>query len=450
MIDAMPATPTDPEAESAVLGACLLAVQCIAVGIELGVSEASFFTPNHQAIWLALTQWYATPPTHEQSVNALILWEQVRRNGHEKRVDGVYEIATLQSRATNTDMHCIRQHCQNLLEWQQRRDIYITAHHLTRSAPDVTVPMANLHDTIDATLGRLSRDEGPGLCGMDVAVAAAWDYIRSNAGKCGPLGVPTGFADADRLLDGLEAGQVMIVAARPSEGKSALVWQIAEHAAETVGPVAYFSLEMSALALTMRALQRRTQLDSWRLRRGQIPPERKHAFDAALCGLSELPIYLDTRGGLAVAQIRARCQLIQKKVPLALVVIDYLQLIAAPRANSREQEVSKISRELKGVAMTLGVPMILVSQMSRSSEYRGDRRPVLTDLRDSGQIEQDADVVGFLYHPYRHQPNAPEGQVEWIFRKNREGSTGTVLLGWEPQHAAFTSASLRVVDQAVG
>ena len=256
-------------------------------------------------------------------------------------------------------------------------------------------------------------------------------------------GVPTGFADLDYKTAGLHNSDLILIAARPAMGKSAFALNIATYAAiNTKKPVVIFNLEMSKEQLVNRMLCSEAMVDSNKIRTGKIDEEDWIKLATALGPLSEAPIYIDDTPGISVAEIRAKCRKLKLEKNIGLVVIDYLQLIqgSGKRNASREQEISEISRSLKILAKELDVPVIALSQLSRAAEARQDHRPMLSDLRESGAIEQDADIVMFLYRDDYYNPDSEKKNIaEVILAKHRAGSTGTVELLWMGNYTKFAN-----------
>lgn len=262
-------------------------------------------------------------------------------------------------------------------------------------------------------------------------------------------GLPTGFRDLDRITTGLHPDQLIILAARPAVGKTAFVLNIAQNVGTKQNrPVAIFSLEMGAESLVDRMLAAEGMVDSHSLRTGQLTDQDWNNVTIAQGSLADAPIYIDDTPGIKITEIRARSRKLSQEVDdgLGLIVIDYLQLISGTRPENRQQEVSEISRQLKILAKELKVPVIALSQLSRGVEQRQDKRPVLSDIRESGSIEQDADIVAFLYRDdyYRREGEEAEeivedNTVEVILEKNRAGARGTVKLMFQKEYNKFSS-----------
>jgi len=254
-------------------------------------------------------------------------------------------------------------------------------------------------------------------------------------------GVPTGFIDLDRMTSGLQPGDLIVVAGRPSMGKTAIALNMAEHVAVEVGlPVGVFSMEMGGTQLAMRMLSSIGRLDSSRVRSGRLNDDEWSKLSFALGKLHEAPIYIDESGGITPASLRARARRLQRQCgQLGLIVIDYIQLMNTSRqGENRATEISDISRAIKSLAKELHVPIIVLSQLSRKVEERNDKRPLMSDLRDSGAIEQDADVILMMYREEYYKPETQEkGIAEVIIGKQRNGPTGTVRLAFLGTYTRF-------------
>lgn len=255
-------------------------------------------------------------------------------------------------------------------------------------------------------------------------------------------GVPMGFVDLDNLLTGLHGGELVIVGARPSMGKSAFGLNITGYAGAQAGrSVAYFSLEMPNDQLAMRLLCSDARVDMQAVRHGSLHDEDWVKLSAALGPLAASNIYMDDTSGITPSQLRSRCRRLKMERGLDMVVVDYLQLMSADgRVENRQNEVSEISRNLKSIAKELGVPIVALAQLSRAGAQRSDKRPILSDLRDSGAIEQDADVIMFLHREEYYDPNTEDKNIaEVIVAKQRNGPLGTVKLAWLGQYTRFAS-----------
>ena len=262
-------------------------------------------------------------------------------------------------------------------------------------------------------------------------------------------GIPTGFADLDYMLSGLQRSDLVLVAARPSMGKTAFVLNVAQHVlAKTDETVAIFSLEMSKDQLTNRLLSMESHVDAQKLRTGHMDADEWRRLASGAEALADSRLILDDTPGITINELRSKCRKFKLEKNLSLIIIDYLQLMSGGGKNQpRQQEISEISRSLKAIGRELNVPVIALSQLSRAVEQREDHRPMLSDLRESGAIEQDADVVMFLYRDdYYHKDTDHPNEAEVIIAKQRNGPVGTVYLAWLPEYTQFANLERRKFD----
>lgn len=258
-------------------------------------------------------------------------------------------------------------------------------------------------------------------------------------------GVPTGYHELDQLTAGLQPSDLVIIAARPAMGKTSFVLNVAQHAAAKAGaPVGFFSLEMSKEQLVMRMLCSEAKVDSHRLRRGKLRDSDWPKLTRAAGALAEAPIYIDDTPAVSTLELRAKCRRLKSEAGLSLVIVDYLQLMRGNgKHDVREQEISEISRTLKALAKELHVPVVALSQLNRGVESRADKRPMISDLRESGAIEQDADVIMFIYRDEVYNKESPDqGIAEIIIGKQRNGPTGSVRLAFIAEHTTFENLAL--------
>jgi replicative DNA helicase len=283
----------------------------------------------------------------------------------------------------------------------------------------------------------------------DVLVEA-YDNIEKLANRQGDItGIPTGFTELDRMTAGFQRNDLIIVAARPSVGKTAFALNIAQNVAtKTDEVVAIFSLEMGAEQLVMRMLSSEGNINAQNLRTGDLSDEDWKKLTMAMGSLSNAQIYIDDTPGIRIAEMRAKCRRLKQERGLGMILIDYLQLIQGDgKADNRQQEVSEISRSLKALARELEVPVIALSQLSRSVEQRQDKRPMMSDIRESGSIEQDADIVAFLYRDdYYDKETENKNIIEIIIAKQRNGPVGTVQLAFAKEYSKFVNLERRYDD----
>lgn len=280
-----------------------------------------------------------------------------------------------------------------------------------------------------------------GFVSMREAAGDATAELQRRVANPGALlGITTGYASLDALTLGLQSSDLIVLAARPSMGKTALALNLAEHAACDGRTVAIFSMEMSAAQLGLRMLSSLGRIDQQRIRTGALDADEWDRITPAVVAMNELPLYIDDTPALTVGELRMRARRLKHQHGLDLIVVDYLQLMQAPEADSRASGVASISRGLKALAKELNVPVIALSQLSRALESRTDKRPLMSDLRESGGIEQDADVIAFIYRDdYYNAASEAKGLAELIIAKQRNGPTGTVMLAFHGHLTRFDS-----------
>jgi len=281
---------------------------------------------------------------------------------------------------------------------------------------------------------------------MNTAVHSTMELLESIHGKhSGITGVPAGFTELDNITGGFQKSDLIIVAGRPSQGKTALVLSVARNASVIHNvPIGFFSLEMSTQQLVMRLICAEARVDAHSVRTGRLPEDEWRKLSTSVGRLYKAKIFIDDTPALGVLELRAKARRLKAEHNVGMIVVDYLQLMQGPRnAQSREQEISSISRSLKALAKELNIPVVALSQLNRAVEARGDKRPVLADLRESGAIEQDADVVVFVHRPEMfgiekdENGNSTEGTAELIIGKQRNGPTGSARMAFIKQYARF-------------
>ncbi len=431
--------PQAVEVEQAVLGAMLVDHRAIGRAIE-SLDEGCFYHRPHALIYQAAIALF----DRNQAVDQLTLAEELRRRGQLDDVGGVVYLAKLAAEvATSAN---IEYHARIVLEKALSRRLIETAGEVTRQAYEGT---SNVQELIDWTeqrvFGLSERGLREGFQPLERVMGETLEQIERAHKRISTVsGVDTGFRKLNEITSGFQAGDLIILAARPSVGKTALALTLARNAAVDgkVG-VGVFSLEMSRLQLAQRLLSAETRVDLHRLRSGRLTEEDWLHVTRSIGRLAQAPVYIDDTPGISVLEARAKARRLVREHGIGLVVIDYLQLMSAhERIDSREQEISRISRGLKAMAKELGVPVLALSQLSRAVESRTDRRPQLSDLRESGSIEQDADVVMFIYRPdlygIKGENGASlEGIAEVIIGKQRNGPTGSVHLAWNMHSATY-------------
>jgi replicative DNA helicase len=428
--------PHNLEAEESLVGAMLLSRDAIAAGVERCTSE-DFYKPAHAHIFDAILSLYAKG----QPADPVTVADELNRTG---LLEAVGDPTLLISLQLNTPSTANASHYARIVEEHSllRRLVSVAGEiaELGYSVPeDVTSVVDRAESMVFEVAQRRVVDTTASLRDL---LAQALDHLEKVVESPGTVtGVPTGYVDLDSQLAGLQNSNLVVVGARPAMGKTSFALGIVSHAAVHARvPVLLFSLEMSHLELTQRMLCSEAGVDATRMRTGHLFESDWPKISSAIGRLGEAPIFIDDNPRVTVMDIRAKARRLKSREGLGLVVIDYLQLMTghSGRMENRQVEVSEISRGLKVLARELDVPVVALSQLSRNLEMRQDKRPVLADLRESGSIEQDSDVVIFIYRDDVYSPDSPErGTAEVIVAKHRNGPTGVSKLTFMPHYTRF-------------
>lgn len=431
--------PHSTDAEVAVLGAMLLDKEAVPKVVEI-LDADCFYHDKHVRIYNAMMSMFERGVT----IDLVSLSDQLQRDGTLEQVGGMYALTELTIRTVSAAN--VENHARIVLERFLKRQLIRVAGDIVRDCYDETTDALDEVDRaeqriFDVAEKRLRRS----YVGMKRLTKDAIEKIFSMASKenDGITGVPTGFTELDKLLSGLQPSDLVIVAARPSMGKTAFALSIAREASRKGKSVGVFSLEMSAQQLVLRLISADSQIGLQALRSGRLSQSEMHGLVTRIDDLMNANIYIDDSAGLSPVEFRAKCRRMKIEHKIDLVIVDYLQLMHAPRAESREREISMISHALKAVAKELQVPVMALSQLNRTLEARADKRPMLSDLRESGSIEQDADVVMFIHRPEYYKiatfedGRSTENIAEVIVGKQRNGPTGDIRLFYQKELAAF-------------
>jgi replicative DNA helicase len=436
------ALPNSVDAEREVLASILVDPTCYDAAAAL-LTPADFHSQAHAAIFTAMAATHARAGT----VDPMLLAQALKDAGQWEKVGGLATLSGLLDRIGTTahlPHYCAIVRSKALLRRVilAARDIEVEGHQAADD-PDAFVAMAERR-----ILAAVEDRQAGGLRPVTDVIRESVDQISAAFEADGEVtGLPSGFRDLDALTSGLHGGDLLILAARPAMGKTAFALNLAANAAVHAGAtVALYSLEMPAAQLVTRMLASEARLDMSRIRAGKMAEDDWPRLTNAANVLSQTQIHIDDTPGATPAQIRAGCKRLARTNGLGLVIVDYLQLMAGGiKTGSREQEISHISRSLKGLAKELGCPVIALSQLNRGVESRTDKRPMMSDLRESGAIEQDADIIAFLYREevYRKDetPEGLRGVAELIVAKHRNGPTGTVRLRFIGSQTRFDSLS---------
>jgi len=426
--------PHNVEAEESVLGSVMLSPDAANIAFEKLQAE-DFYKPAHQAIFEAVAALF----DGNQPIDAVTVADRLRRTGELERVGGANYLATLLDGVPTTSN--IAYYAEIVSETAARRRLLRAASMLGSFAMQTERRIEDVLDASEAEVFRVAeRQVGEGLSPVGPLLQSTLERIEELGARGGEItGLATGFRDLDRRLAGLQPANLVVIAARPSMGKTALAMNIAQNVAERDGTVAVFTLEMSREEVVQRLLSSMAGVDSHRLRTGQLTPDLWNRVVRETSRLYQMPFFVDDSSDLTVTSIRAKCRRLARKRGLSLVVVDYLQLMqGSGSSESRQQEIADISRSLKNLARELRIPVIAVSQLNRALEQRENKRPRLGDLRESGAIEQDADIVMFIYRDEYYNPGSDQpGVAEVNIAKHRSGAVGTVMMNFAAEFTRF-------------
>lgn len=435
---------SDMEAERAVLGGMMTEKAVIprVIGL-LGHASDAFFTTDHQLIYTAILEVYE----RVSKADPLLVANELKRTDQLNRTGGAVYLYELQEPIVETES--TEFYAEILHEKATRRRLMQASSHIRELAVDGDVELSDVMNQSQEAVFEIGQtDAQRGFTRIRPLLTQSIDEIEKLFHKDERfLGIPTGFMDFDVMTSGLQPGNFIIIAARPSMGKTTLVLNMAQNIAlEQNRPVAVFSLEMPAQDIVMRMLSAESQIDFGRLRTGNFSEDYWRPLTEAASRLADAPILINDNRGLTIQGLRAEGRRLKgEHENLALIIVDYLQLLRGTgRYNAREQEISEISRSLKVLAWELNVPIIACSQLSREVERRPDKQPQLSDLRESGAIEQDADLVAFLYREdyYQEDEQADERvEANLLIKKQRNGPTGTVVLYFTKKQMRFENIS---------
>jgi replicative DNA helicase len=428
--------PHNLEAEESLLGAMLLSRDAVAVALEHCRAE-DFYRPSHSHVFAAATSLFAKG----EPIDTVTVAEELRRAGLLELVGGTAALVALQ--ANTPAISNAARYARIVAENALLRRLIVVANEIAEMAYDVPDDVVAAVDRAEAMVFDVaSRHQSDTVRALKDLLAASLDQLEQlyDRGEA-VTGVPTGYQDLDEHLAGLQPSNLVVVGARPSMGKTAFALGMAAHAALTGTPVLFCSLEMSHLEIASRVLCAEARVDVSRMRNGRLADSDWPRISSAIGRLGNAPLYIDDNPNLTVMDIRAKARRLRSGEGLGLVVVDYLQLMTGrSAAENRQVEVSEISRGLKILARELEIPVVALSQLSRGLESRADKRPMLADLRESGSIEQDADVVMFIYRDEVYNPDSPDrGTAEVIIAKHRNGPTGVVQLAFVGNYARFAN-----------
>ncbi len=437
--------PYNIEAEKSLLGSLLLDRDAI-IKVSDIVRGDDFYQEGHGKIYTAVQRLFE----RRSPIDLVTLSDELEKNEELEIIGGSSYLATL-ANAVPTAAHVV-EYANIVSEKSTLRGLISASSQITELGFAEDQPVVDILDKAERALFSVSQKYlKQKFVPIRSVLTEAFDRIDELHKEKGKVrGIPTGFKVMDNLLSGLQESDLVVVAARPSMGKTTLVLNMALYAAikESL-PVGFFSLEMSKEQLVDRLLSMEANIDSWKLRTGNLSEEDFERLGPAMGALSEIPFYIDDTPSLNVMEIRTKARRLQTEKGLSMLVVDYLQLIEGGSRSdgNRVQEMSQISRALKGIARELKIPVLAVSQLSRAVESRPDKIPQLADLRESGSIEQDADVVMFIYREDYYKPDTDKKNIAQIMvKKHRNGPTGNVELYFEANKLSFRNLEKNVEE----
>lgn len=430
--------PHNLEAEASLLGAILIDADAL-VKIADSVTPEDFYDPRHKHIYQAVLTLYE----RRSPIDVLTLADELKNNGLLDMVGGASYLTEL-TNFVPTAAH-VEQYADIVAQKALRRRLIRTSQELTTLGQDESKALRDLIEEAETRLFEVSQKHvKQTVVSLEKILEESFDRLDDlHKDKNKLRGVPTGFKDLDNILAGLQRSDLFILAARPSMGKTALALNLAHNVALLAKePVLVFSLEMSKEQLVDRMLAMESGVDAWALRTGNLTDSDFEKIGHAMGALSEAPMFIDDTPGITVSDLRTKARREAHRRPLGLIIVDYLQLMSGGSkfggSDNRVQEISEISRGLKGIARELNVPLIALSQLSRSVESRSPQIPQLADLRESGSIEQDADVVAFIYREDYYNPETDRKNItDILIKKHRNGPTGSVELYFDREHQRF-------------
>jgi replicative DNA helicase len=426
--------PQAVEIEAQVLGAMLLEREAIARVIEI-LDEDAFHADYHRKIYQAMMAMFE----RSEPVDTITLAEELRRRGHLDLVGGESYLVDLTSKVTSGAN--VEYHARIVLEKSLMRSLISASSGIAARAFAPTEDAFDLLDEAEQAIFQISEKRlRKSFVSMHKAVHDTIEMLESIHGKhSGVTGVPTGFRDLDNLTGGWQNSDLIIIAGRPSSGKTAFALSLARNAAlhsEKATGIGIFSLEMSIQQLVMRLLCAEAKVDAHAVRTGRLPEDDWKRLSIAAGRLTNANIFIDDSAALGILELRAKARRLKAERNIGMIIVDYLQLMQGPRAaENREKEISAISRSLKALAKELNIPVIALSQLSRAVESRNDKRPILSDLRESGAIEQDADLVAFVHRAEMYR-------AEIIVGKQRNGPIDDVKLAFVHRYARFENLAV--------
>lgn len=431
--------PYSVEAEQAVIGSMMIDPKCIPSVIE-ALTEDDFYIETNRMIFSAVSYMF----TSGRLIDPVTVIDEMKLMGNKQQANRDYFIQLIETTPTSAN---VLEYCKIVRGKSMLRELQDISSEITQLTMDEQEDPQTIAELAEQKIYSVRQGrEIKGLKTINMAIAEVYNHLDEMSKHPGGLpGLPTGFSELDRMIGGLNKSDLILMASRPGMGKTSIALNIARSAIkDSDKTVVIFQLEMSSQQLAMRMLSGEALVDNKKLRMGTLTDDDWDRIAGAATSLTKSHIMIDDNSGITVSEMKAKCRRLGSD--LGLIVVDYLQLMHSGKRNdNRVQEVAEISRSLKIMAKDLNVPVLCLSQLSRGPESRQDKRPMLSDLRESGSIEQDADIVLFIYRPDYYADAKPEerNMAEIIIAKNRHGEVGKVELQWEGQFTTFRGRETR-------
>ncbi len=430
-------TPYNAEAEKSVIGSILMDRECLATVIEY-VHSDDFYDPRNRAVFEAIMVLFNL----DRPIDVITVAEQLRQNGTFDQVGGEIYLAEVAS-AVSTSAN-VKYYSKITSDYSLRRKLIAVSNDISGLAYEGSESIEKMLDIAEQKVFDVSENKNmSGFVAARDLLSQSFAHISEMASNPNNItGIPTGFTKLDEMISGLNKSNLILIAARPAMGKTSFALNIAHYAAMKANArVGIFSLEMSDEEIINRIWFSEAMVENNKIRSGDMKPNDWERLTLALSKLSSANIYIDDTAAVSPMDMRAKCRRMMAEKGLDLIIVDHIQLMqSSRRTENRQQEITEISRSLKMLAKDLNIPVVALSQLSRASDGRTDKRPMLSDLRESGAIEQDADIVMMLYRDdYYNKDTERPGEAEVIIAKNRSGSTGTVRLSWQGEFTKFSN-----------
>ena len=425
------------EAEEAVLGSMMIDEDAANKAISILGSSHYFYKDSHRKIFDAMLELM----NNSNPIDTVSVSDELKKVKSLKSVGGIYYLTGLVDKVPTSAR--VETYAEIVKEKGMLRDLITTSHEISKKALDAGDSVGSILDDAEQSIFNLTEQKDSKIYQHIEPILSSTvkriEEIAANPGST--IGVPSGIIDLDKLTAGFQKGDLIIIAGRPSMGKTALALTVARNAAiESKSPTAIFSLEMSSDQLGQRLLTSEARVDNSHVRRGSLPSGKWKNINIASGKLAQAPLYIDDTPALSILDLRSRARRLKRERNIELIIVDYLQLMQGPKnSENRQNEISQITQSLKALAKELNIPVIALSQLSRAVEQRTKKEPMLSDLRESGAIEQDADVVVFLYRPsvYDKEDQDLKGLAYLIVAKQRNGPTGRVTATFIDTYARF-------------